>query len=293
MIIQATPFGAVGACVLLALVYVASLYVWSLRGRSLRARDDPAEVKQRFISVIASSFVAAFVVRWFGDDSRDPDATLGRWLGLHGEGLGLALWLPLAPTVALFAGPLALRVTSYQYLREAHPELGSRFDPWNWLEELDVYAMRNLVVGPITEEVVFRACMVPLLFAAGLSRGTIIAVCPLFFGIAHAHHVIEHIRRSGGGRYSLASAIATVVFQLFYTTLFGAYSTFLLLRTGHLAAAVLAHAFCNFMGFPDFEAIWERPVLRLLLLAGIAGFCALLLPATDPALYASIYYYPR
>jgi len=36
-----------------------------------------------------------------------------------------------------------------------------------------------------------------------------------------------------------------------YTTLFGAYASFLLLRTGHLTAAFVAHAFCNVMEVPD------------------------------------------
>jgi prenyl protein peptidase len=42
-----------------------------------------------------------------------------------------------------------------------------------------------------------------------------------------------------------------VTFQLTYTTLFGAYASFLLLRTGHLTAAFVAHAFCNVMEVPD------------------------------------------
>jgi prenyl protein peptidase len=45
------------------------------------------------------------------------------------------------------------------------------------------------------------------------------------------------------------------VFQLAYTTLFGAYATFLYLRTGSLLAVVLVHAFCNWMGLPRF---WGR-----------------------------------
>ena len=33
------------------------------------------------------------------------------------------------------------------------------------------------------------------------------------------------------------------------------YSSLVFLRTGHLAAPCLVHAYCNFMGFPDFMEV--------------------------------------
>lgn len=65
------------------------------------------------------------------------------------------------------------------------------------------------------------------------------------------------------------------LFQAVYTSLFGAYATWLLLVTGSLAAPVAAHVACNALGVPDFGAMaadnrW--PLLRVLLWAGIAGF---------------------
>ena len=53
-------------------------------------------------------------------------------------------------------------------------------------------------------------------------------------------------------------ALFVSVFQMHYTTLFGMYSAFLFLRTGHLAAPVVVHGFCNFMGFPDFVELWNH-----------------------------------
>jgi len=81
-----------------------------------------------------------------------------------------------------------------------------------------------------------------------------------------------------------------VAFQFGFTTVFGWYATFVFLRTGHLAAAVVAHAFCNFMGFPDFSALSCHPVRGLVRAAfalGIGLFCALLGPLTSPALYCN------
>ena len=49
------------------------------------------------------------------------------------------------------------------------------------------------------------------------------------------------------------------LFQSTYTTIFGMYSAFLFVRTGHIAAPVVAHGFCNFMGFPDFNELLNHP----------------------------------
>ncbi|KAJ1458032.1 hypothetical protein M885DRAFT_416665, partial [Pelagophyceae sp. CCMP2097] len=90
------------------------------------------------------------------------------------------------------------------------------------------------VIGPATEEVVFRSCMVPLLLETDLGLGRTIFCSPLFFGRANA------------GMALLETAV-----QFAYTTLFGAYTTFVFVRTGHVAAAVACHVFCNVMGLPD------------------------------------------
>lgn len=46
--------------------------------------------------------------------------------------------------------------------------------------------------------------------------------------VAHLHHFMDHIR---SGR-PVKDAVLIVGFQLLYTTLFGAYATFLFMRTG-------------------------------------------------------------
>jgi prenyl protein peptidase len=71
---------------------------------------------------------------------------------------------------------------------------------------------------------------------------------------------------------------------------FGWYAAFLFLRTGHLAAAVAAHALCNALGFPAFGAIASHPragFIAAAFCAGVALFAALLMPLTDPALYGN------
>lgn len=77
---------------------------------------------------------------------------------------------------------------------------------------------------------------------------TTIFVSPLIFGLAHAHHFYEF--RLSHPHTPLVVQLARSVLQLSYTTLFGAYATFIFLRTGSLLAVFVVHAFCNWMGLP-------------------------------------------
>jgi prenyl protein peptidase len=53
--------------------------------------------------------------------------------------------------------------------------------------------LRNLVIAPITEELVFRGCMVPLLLPH-LGYGYQLSwITPLFFGVAHLHHMLAGV----------------------------------------------------------------------------------------------------
>src|SRR5271156_3709561 len=107
--------------------------------------------------------------------------------------------------------------------------------------------------GPLTEEILFRSASVPLLLLARMSSTKIIFLTPVIFGLAHVHHFYEF--RITHPHTPIIAAILRSVFQLAYTTLFGAYATFLYLRTGSLLTVVLVHAFCNWMGLPRF---WGR-----------------------------------
>lgn len=114
---------------------------------------------------------------------------------------------------------------------------------------------------------------------------------PLFFGIAHFHHMIERIR----GGQDLKTAFFISSFQFGYTTIFGMYSAFLFVRTGHLASCVIVHGFCNFMGFPDLiELLHQEPKKRIVLSGffclGLGVFYKLLLTLTQPSLYSNTIY---
>ena|SRR6266516_3378232 len=86
-----------------------------------------------------------------------------------------------------------------------------------------------------------------------MSPKRIIFLTPTIFGLAHVHHFYEfHISHP---HHPFVAKIARTVLQFSYTTLFGAFVTFIYLRSGSLLACIVVHSFCNWIGLPRF---WGR-----------------------------------
>lgn len=120
--------------------------------------------------------------------------------------------------------------------------------------------------GPITEELVFRSCILgaSLLARPALSVKALVFATPLWFGFAHAHHAWENYKKNGRNRDAAIQAVALssepshsyapipvadeLGFQLTYTTLFGWFASYLFLRTGSVIPPTIAHIYCNLMG---------------------------------------------
>ena len=73
---------------------------------------------------------------------------------------------------------------------------------------------------------------------------------PLYFGIAHLHHLYEF--RITHSEVPFIVAVLRSLFQFTYTSLFGFFATFVYLRTGNVYTCMLVHVFCNWMGLPRF-----------------------------------------
>jgi len=207
-----------------------------------------------------------------------------RALGLRREGLLPACAAGLGLTGLLFLGH-ACGALHAALARRAQGAGGGAPPPPKPCRGPTWDAARLLLIAPVCEEWAFRGCMVPLLLSAAAAGGAgaapaaVVAGAPLFFGAAHLHHLVE-LTAIGG--CSWAQAGAQVGAQFVMTYAFGAYATFLFARTRHLAAPLLAHALCNFMGAsaPP-RACWPHSAL------GVAIFAALLRPATAPRLFGS------
>ena len=125
----------------------------------------------------------------------------------------------------------------------------------------DWMGYRNLLIAPLSEELVFRSLTIPLFLLARTSPVRIVFLTPLVFGGAHLHHLVEFLQsRTPEGRSFPPIAvwlngIAMSLFQFTYTSLFGFFAAFVFLRTGSFWAAFAAHSLCNKLGLPR---LWGR-----------------------------------
>ncbi|XP_066929469.1 CAAX prenyl protease 2-like [Clytia hemisphaerica] len=266
---------AIISCLVLAVSYVGSLYLT----KSTLPRDHPKTIKERILRVSIVCILGPIFVYFVMEEGKRN--IFWMLLGLHGNRILIAAIAPLILTIILFAGPLVL-----YFVLEGFQ--GVKADIFSTEYYTDLKWYRTLVVAPVSEELIFRACMLPLLVPDyGNSAGIFIA--PLFFGVAHFHHIREKLKAGN----ELVPVLLSSFFQFSYTTLFGAYSAFLFLRTGHLIGPVICHAFCNMMEFPDFGSIPDckyPKLVSIVFVLGLVLFFYCLFPMTDPVIYDSIYW---
>ncbi|KXH50883.1 CAAX amino terminal protease [Colletotrichum nymphaeae SA-01] len=286
------PLTACAMLVVYTAIYVAPLYISpASRPSPTLSRDDPVVIRTRIRSVLfstASCSALTYIIL-----ARLPDGTLpygplhamGYWpIGILESALCLIL------TAILFAAPL-YETLLIEGVWEDWRGLGPIIRIWTQLT-----TWRNIVMGPLTEEMLFRSASVPLMLCARMSLTQTVFLSPVIFGFAHVHHFYEF--RISHPKVPLVAAVARSILQFSYTSLFGAYATFLFLRSGSLLAIVLVHAFCNVMGLPRFwgavEPYWHVSehstpadnrkwtlIYYVLLLAGAVTWWRSLLPLTQ------------
>ena len=214
-------------------------------------------------------------------------------MGIKPVGLVSAITLPVFLTIFLFSGALlsdylqgrfngynkAFVSLLWHNLHYRRRILRDSLYSWMW--------WRAYVVAPLSEEFVYRACLIPVIVTC---YGTSVAVflSPLAFAVAHLHHIFDRVRHGA----SVLEATKTTLFQIFYTCIFGVYSAFLFVRTGHIVAPILVHALCNCFGLPDVEPLVkgstaQRTVIGVTYLMGFTLWLILLHPWTEPSPYSS------
>lgn len=283
MYLSIGPLTSVVVSATYAFIFVASMYVW--KGASSHNRDDPEVIKKRLLSITVVTCTSPFGLYLFNDPSVEGPPLL-TWLGFPMTSLCsflLALILPLSLAAIFFAGPIFMLVQNPRWADDFVQQW--RSDP--------LPNIRNVIVAPLCEELVFRACVCPILLAGGWSISSTVIIAPLLFGGAHMHHMLGMMRSRGlGVRESLLNAC----FQLSYTTVFGCLTGLVFFRTGHTIACILVHSFANIMGFPDLSWIGQDPphpqkmTLSALFIGGIIAYVILFMPFTRPDLYDSFFY---
>ncbi|AOA64666.1 CAAX prenyl protease 2 involved in a-factor maturation [Komagataella phaffii CBS 7435] len=221
-------------------------------------RNNPLTIKERCqrASVLTATHVLLLpillkVLRL--SEIAETTAKLGIVVGYHNQSWSfsnlqddiVSIFKALGLTMILFSGP----IVDYFYYSNSTEVIKQ-----DLAYVVSLEGMRDLLVGPITEELLYRSCSISLMLVANdyankflFGQHWLIMVSSLYFGIAHLHHAVElyHCKR-----YSLTTITISTAFQWSYTTLFGIYASFLYLRTGSVWSAIVVHSFCNMMGFP-------------------------------------------
>ncbi|GMK58236.1 hypothetical protein CspeluHIS016_0502680 [Cutaneotrichosporon spelunceum] len=233
-------------------------------------RDHPATMRMRMRAVSAATRLSLVGVFWtvktVGDyDVRGALVPTLNLLGLRSSGLHMPLAYLLAPT--LFLGPLFA-----SWLDGTLPGQ-AKFGSFRW----GLAERRNYLVGPVTEELLFRSCIIAVSILGSMSASWLVFGTPLWFGLAHAHHALQTYRDGGRTRDALWRAGLGCLFQMSYTTLFGWFASYLYIRTGSVLPPVVSHVFCNIMGiYGPGTASRRHPSHKLAIsvayLAGVAGF---------------------
>ncbi|KMT06809.1 hypothetical protein BVRB_7g159670 isoform A [Beta vulgaris subsp. vulgaris] len=281
------------SCVAMTLAYVAILHSPTLIFRFPAPTSFNQFMIRRFICAIAASLLCLFVSSLLLLPQQSwKTAYLFTLYGIQADHVWHAVVFPFTLTSLVYAGSLVYKCVLLSSSWNGDESEGI---PLNCLHIVlhkiysvvisvasNIAAWRNLVVAPITEELVFRACMIPLLLCGGFKAQTVVLLCPVFFSLAHLNHLLEFYYQRN---YSLQRTFMAVGTQLAYTMIFGSYASFLFIRTGHLIAPLVAHIVCNFMGLPVVYAQRKGIVVSLAFIAGTIAFVRLLFPLTSQDLY--------
>ncbi|KAF1844571.1 CaaX prenyl protein-like proteinase Rce1 [Cucurbitaria berberidis CBS 394.84] len=225
-------------------IYVIPFYLSpATRPSPTLTRDAPSSIRARTravtFSTIVCSAITVLVLYQHDVSATDILRLLGLWPASPFDTARSMLLVAI-----LFAGPIFEQgvvdgdLKDWIRLRGLHETLSS------WI------GYRNLVVGPVSEELVWRSFIVPLHVLAHFSEKQIVFLTPLYFGIAHLHHLYEF--RITHPEVPLFVAVLRSLFQFTYTSLFGFFAAFVYIRTGNVYTCMLAHTFCNWMGLPRF-----------------------------------------
>ncbi|PKI82439.1 CAAX prenyl protease [Malassezia vespertilionis] len=182
----------------------------------------------------------------------------------------------------------SVALTALLYLGTLYADFRGKVLPGqrHFRKDNGLQCIRNYVVAPISEELVFRASMLATIQYAEppVSLACKIFATPLYFGLAHVHHAWEMFALHGKTRHAMHSALLSSALQFAYTIVFGWYADALFLRTGSVLAPCAAHIVCNAMGLPR-VARDAKTTSIVLSVVGLAAFAYAFGPLTSVALF--------
>ena len=139
---------------------------------------------------------------------------------------------------------------------------------------LNLINLRNYIIAPLTEEWIFRICIILILLDDNKDIKTILYLNPLFFSISHLHHLYENIIIH---KYSIKDAIYISLIQFLITSLFAIYNSYLFIKYQSFWICFISHSLCNILGIPNFNFLYNKNIkLIIIYLIGIINFIYLL-----------------
>lgn len=216
---------------------------------------------RRLVSITMSTLISILIVYLYSRYNSDKS-----WVDLilsfrfHKLKIKDVIW-PLIITATIFLGPIVDEILSSLCNRHV-------VSIWQTRPNFSLI-LRNWVVGPVVEEIVFR-CINCTLLSNDFPTHYSIIISGILFGAAHLHpQIMQHVFLDMERQLLVDSII-----QFLYTSAFGMYVASIFMKTRSLWPAAMVHIFCNIMGAPTNDIIRTR-WLKFVTTAGLAGWLVL------------------
>ncbi|MFS7908949.1 putative CAAX prenyl protease 2 [Helianthus anomalus] len=258
---------AIVACIGMTILYVAILYSPTLILRlpppsSFKNLNDPMVYMHRYLH---RRFTCC--LRLYSSLTR-----IKRWnmpyllsaYGIRSRHTLEAVVFPLCLTSLMSIGSFILKILSIWSSWAEHGDrqidisfhgikscLQDKTSLTGWFQRFTIFQFGECILwsAPLTEELVFRACMISLLLCGGFRPYTVVLLSPVLFSLADSFETFIGVLHATkfqlaesfhGCRYVFAYAFTILrfdhknimCFQLGYTVIFRSYASFLFVRTG-------------------------------------------------------------
>ncbi|QSL67106.1 hypothetical protein MERGE_001495 [Pneumocystis wakefieldiae] len=176
----------------------------------LSSTDTPATIRYRTKVVLYLCVFCGFLTAWITQPSHKQYFShalfiLGIW--------PCNIWDVVRPVIlvfGLFLGPFIKKTILLSHLTTMQ-HTATSFSVDRSVKYWMIW--RNYVVGPFSEEFIFRSCMISLLHEKSMLKT--ISITSILFGLAHMHHMYEYYRSFPN---NIKAGIFACLFQFFYTT---------------------------------------------------------------------------
>jgi hypothetical protein len=257
-------FQAVLLCLLMVCVFVGVLHCGGPGVRKLE-RNDPKKITFRLVAVFIGTVLCLLITSTassgnsIANENESKDGGIVNFLdrvGMQWECgvtfLGiLHVAILFAPAITYSWRHIVLShgryciVMAREYITEIVSDRIARLS-----------MIRDALVAPVAEEVVFRGCIVSLLFehASGWDHKWIVLIAGIVFGSAHLHSAVDLVV---GENYGWGEAAWSALGHFAFTSLFGIYAASVFASTRSVVVTISIHAFCNMVGLPDFDGMFS------------------------------------